>query len=541
MTAQSSIPARALTLSNDVLSTRVKTELPRSRASLPISAPDLTHSRLSWSELAERDPVEEIESVDAPKGPDAAPLETHSRPVDDPLRVYLQQMGPLPLLSRGEEIEICRRIESAQAEIKRIVLGFGFACKEHIALARKLLATPPKERFDRLIVDSKLECRQRHLKLLERLVARVEGWDQQLDSHYQQFGNATSAEERRRLAGEMEKLNARIRLMLPRFGFQRKIIEELAIIAANLYLQFQTVMTQVFDLEKAAAGNARDGQMAAAREKIAALERFVRMPWSEYGEHCEQLKVYSDEATRASTEMVERNLRLVVSIAKKYTHRGLPFLDLIQEGNIGLMKAVERFEYRRGFKFSTYAIWWIRQSITRAIADQARTIRIPVYMMEILNKIWCVQNQLTQLLGREPTAEEIADELEMPVARVRGLLRAVQSPVSLQAPSGDNDETSLADFIEDTAAENPSRIAGFKLLKDNLGTVLLTLTPRERLVLEMRFGLKDGCARTLEEVGQQLKVTRERIRQIEAKGLRKVRRHKALGQLRSFLENAPAN
>src|SRR5439155_10126753 len=248
------------------------------------------------------------------------------------------------------------------------------------------------------------------------------------------------------------------------------------------------------------------------------------------------LKVSSEQATRASTEMVERNLRLVVSIAKKYNHRGLPFLDLIQEGNIGLMKAVERFEYRRGFKFSTYAIWWIRQSITRAIADQARTIRIPVYMMEILNKIWCVQNQLTQLFGREPSAEEIADELDMPVARVRALLRAVQSPVSLQTPTGDAEETSLADFIEDTTAENPSRIAGFKLLKDNLGAVLLTLTPRERMVLEMRFGLADGCARTLEEVGQQLKVTRERIRQIEAKGLRKVRRHKALGQLRSFLE-----
>jgi len=362
----------------------------------------------------------------------------------------------------------------------------------------------------------------------------------------------TDEREKAALTRQMQKLKARIRLILPRFCLQRKVVEELGTIAGNLFIQFQTLSAQISGPagtpDRIGDGEivgkqdgAQNDAIASAREKISVLERFVRMPWNDYRAACQQLKIFSERATQASSEMVERNLRLVVSIAKKYNHRGLPFLDLIQEGNIGLMKAVERFEYRRGFKFSTYAIWWIRQSITRAIADQARTIRIPVYMMEILNKIWGVQNHLTQILGREPSAEEISDEIEIPVARVRALLRAVQNPISLQAPAGDGDDTSLADFIEDPDAENPCRIAGFKLLKDNLGAVLSTLTQRERMVLELRFGLADGCARTLEEVGQRLKVTRERIRQIEAKGLRKVRRHKSLCQLRTFLESASTN
>jgi len=455
---------------------------------------------------------------------------------DDPIRMYLNQMGQVPLLTREQEVEICKRIEMAEVSVKRIFNQLGFATNMYLDLVQRL--EEGKERFDRVVTDKFADSRDKYLKILPRVKQEILKRQAALMETYASVSNPKATKAVKSRQGKIfDKARLQISQAFIKLHFKQKVVEGMAAQAEDFFREFRNCMQELRALEKTPRPSAkRVAQMKELRKQSRQLELKSCMDADEFLGSFSELRDAMRNGQKARTEMVEANLRLVISIVKKYMNRGLSFLDLIQEGNTGLMKAVEKFEYRRGYKFSTYATWWIRQAATRAIADQARTIRIPVHMIETINKLLRVQKKLVQEYGRQPTPEEAAAEMDMPVERVRAVYKMAQQPISLQSPIGDSDDAHFGDFIEDKSAENPSEVTAYSMLKERLKAVLETLTPRERAVLDYRFGLTDGYSRTLEEVGQQFCVTRERIRQIEAKALRKLRHPTRLRKLEGFLE-----
>lgn len=457
---------------------------------------------------------------------------------DDPVRMYLKEMGTAALLTREEEVEISKRIEKAQIQAEKIILRFRYSITESLSIVNFLIHG--KERFDKVVIEKQVADKNLFFNRLPKLYKLMKDEDEKLN-HYLVLAadENLSKVEKAKVLEEIEKSRIRTAAYLRRLHCRYEIIESFGEVIISSYEDFLQIEEEIKELTPRALKNKyAKAKLYTIKRKLAKKEEAAGRSLAEFKKDVKMLKRWIDKSQEAKREMVESNLRLVISIAKKFANRGLSFLDLIQEGNMGLIKAVEKFEYRRGYKFSTYATWWIRQAVQRAISDQARTIRIPVHMIETINKVLRGAKRLMMETGKEPTPEELSSVLGITPDRIREIYKIAQHPISLQSEVGDSGDSQFGDFLEDQGAESPSDATGYSILKEKINDVLSSLTDRERTVLIERFGLLDGKPKTLEEVGVYFKVTRERVRQIEAKALRKMRHPTRASQLQAFLEVA---